>query len=80
MKIEFASREELFNKVYKVLTIRKKELLKENIEVTEEVLWTIFSKEVFIKMKDLMLSDIVDKILKTDKEEIRSYLIHNNFM
>ena len=38
MKIEIHSKEELYNKVYRVLTIRKKNLLKENFNVSEEML------------------------------------------
>lgn len=80
MKIEIHSKEELYNKVYRVLTIRKKSLLKEDIKVSEEGLWCFFSEEIFVKMKNLTLAEVVDKILKVDSEDIRKYLLNNNFM
>ena len=80
MKIEIHSKEELYNKVYRVLTIRKKNLLKENFNVSEEMLWYFFSEEIFVKMKNLTLAEVVDKILKIDLEDIRKYLVRNHFM
>ncbi|MCI8548343.1 MAG: hypothetical protein HFJ38_05590 [Bacilli bacterium] len=80
MKIEIHSKEELYNKVYRVLTIRKKNLLKENFNVSEEMLWYFFSEEIFVKMKNLTLAEVVDKILKIDSEDIRKYLVRNHFM
>ena len=73
MKIEIHSKEELYNKVYRVLTIRKKNLLKENFNVSEEMLWYFFSEEI-------NLAEVVDKILKIDSEDIRKYLVRNHFM
>ena len=60
---EFHSKEELYQRVYPVLRIKKEELEKQDIEITEEEIWKHLSK----KWKDsyqLTLYDIVDDIMK----------------
>ena len=63
MNIEFHSIEELKQRVTPALCIRKKELKKRGITVTEEEIWLYFAKNNWKKAYHLTLARVVDDIL-----------------
>lgn len=61
--MEFHSIEDLKQRVMPALRIRKRELKKQGIMVTEEQIWAYFAKNSWKKSYHLTLARIVDDIL-----------------
>lgn len=75
MDYEFSSKEELFNRVKPALHVKIKELNKLGcFSVKENDIWDYLIETKWSKSYNLMLSDIVDDILKLKNEEFILYL------
>ncbi len=66
MDIEFHDALELKQRVMPALRLRKKELKKQNIQLTEEEIWNYFVQHSFKNAYQLSLSKIVDEILNSE--------------
>ena len=66
MELEFRSIEELKKRLMPALRVRRKELKKQNIIVTEDELWNYFSKNFWKVATNLSLSMMVDDILNEE--------------
>lgn len=66
MDTEFRSIDELKNRVMPALKVRKRELKKQNIIMSEEEIWSYFAKNYWCKAYNLSLAQIVDNILNLD--------------
>lgn len=69
MEIKFNNIQELYERVFPALKLRKKELKSQNIEMGEIDIWNYFSTQ-WQNCSDLVLSKIVDDILN---KEIENY-------
>lgn len=65
MGLEFSNIQELKMRVMPALTIRKKELKKQNKNYTEEEIWNYFV-EIWKKSHNLTLADLVDDVLNKE--------------
>lgn len=63
MDLEFHSIEDLKQRVMPALRIRRRELKKQGIMVTEEDIWMYFAKSNWKKAYHLTLARVVDDIL-----------------
>lgn len=73
--MEFKTVEELKIRVMPALRVRRRELKRQNIQISEEELWDYFVENYFKKSYQLSLSKVVDIILNepitlTKKEEM----------
>lgn len=75
MDINFLSKEELFNRVKPALRVKVREL---NNEYNENDIWNYLIVNKWINSNNLMLCDIVNDIIKLDKDEIINYKSSNN--
>lgn len=75
--MEFKSIKELYERVYPALFIKKRELKKMGIIVTEDEIWTYLSINIYKSKKNLTLADIVDEILKLDSIKLQEHLLKN---
>lgn len=66
MDILFHDVEELKQRVMPALRLRKKELKKQNINLSEEEIWNYFVENSWKKAYQLSLSKIVDEILNSE--------------
>ena len=72
---EFSSKEELFRRVKPALNIKVDELHRFGYTYINQMdVWNYLIENIWIKSKDLMLSDIVNDILHTDNKKIDIYL------
>ena len=75
MDYEFSSKEELFQRVKPALNAKVGELHRFGYTYINQMdVWNYLIENIWIKSKDLMLSDIVSDILHTDNKKIDSYL------
>ena len=75
MDFEFSSKEELYQRVSPALRAKVMELKRLGYPYIKEVdIWNYLIETKWCKGHDLMLSDIVNDILKTNNEKIDSYL------
>lgn len=73
--MEFNSIEELYIRVYPALSAKKMELERLGFfDIKERDIWSYLSKNVFPKMKDLTLADIVSEILHVDNNILNQYI------
>ena len=63
MVMEFKTVEELKIRVMPALRVRKRELKKQNIQMSEDEIWNYFVENYFKKSYQLSLAKIVDDIL-----------------
>lgn len=70
---EFTSLEELYKRVEPALNSKVRELKKLGYSISKEDLWKCFVYNKWKYGNGLMLSDIVDDILKVNNEEVNSY-------
>lgn len=75
--MEFKSIKEIYERVYPALSIKKRELKKQRIIVTEDEIWTYLSINIYMNKKNLTLADIVNEILKLDSTKLQVYLSKN---
>ena len=74
MDLNFSSKEELYERVKPALRTKKSELDKLGFSyISLQDIWAYLTENKWINGKDLMLSDIVDDILKVNNEEVNSY-------
>ena len=75
MDIEFNNIKELYDRVYPALKSKVKELKKNKITYIKEVdVWNCLTHLKWKSTKGLVLSDIVDDILKIDNSIIEDYV------
>lgn len=75
MDIEFSSKEELYQRVKPALKAKAMELKRVGYSYIREIdIWNYLIEIRWSKSRDLMLSDIVNDILKTDNKKIDEYL------
>ncbi len=75
MDYEFSSKEELFQRVKPALNAKVGELHRFGYTYINQMdVWNYLIENIWIKSKDLMLSDIVNDILHTDNKKIDTYL------
>lgn len=75
MDYEFSSKEELFQRVKPALNAKVGELHRFGYTYINQMdVWNYLIENVWIKSKNLMLSDIVSDILHTDNKKIDAYL------
>lgn len=75
MDYEFSSKEELFQRVKPALNAKVGELHRFGYTYINQMdVWNYLIENIWIKSKDLMLSDIVNDILHTDNKKIDIYL------
>ncbi len=75
MDYEFSSKEELFQRVKPALNAKVGELHRFGYTYINQMdVWNYLIENIWIKSKDLMLSDIVSDILHTDNKKIDAYL------
>ena len=75
MDYEFSSKEELFQRVKPALNAKVGELHRFGYTYINQMdVWNYLIENIWIKSKDLMLSDIVNDILHTDNNKIDTYL------
>lgn len=75
MDIEFSSKEELYQRVKPALKAKTMELKRVGYSYIREIdIWNYLIEIKWSKSRDLMLSDIVNDILKTDNKKIDEYL------
>lgn len=75
MNLEFRSVEELYKRVYPALRTKQRELSRSGYTyITEEDIWNFLKQNKWSKSQDLTLSDMVDDILNTEKEEFDNFL------
>lgn len=75
MDIEFSSKEELYQRVKPALKAKAMELKRVGYSYIREIdIWNYLIEIKWSKSRDLMLSDIVNDILKTDNKKIDEYL------
>ena len=75
MDYEFSSKEELFKRVKPALNAKVGELHRFGYTYINQMdVWNYLIENIWIKSKDLMLSDIVNDILHTDNKKIDTYL------
>ncbi len=74
MDLNFSSKEELYERVKPALRTKKSELDKLGFSyISLQDIWAYLAETKWKNGKDLMLSDIVDDILKVNNEEVNSY-------
>lgn len=75
MDIGFSSKEELYQRVKPALKAKAMELKRVGYSYIREIdIWNYLIEIKWSKSRDLMLSDIVNDILKTDNKKIDEYL------
>ena len=75
MDYEFSSKEELLQRVKPALNAKVGELHRFGYTYINQMdVWNYLIENIWIKSKDLMLSDIVSDILHTDNKKIDAYL------
>ena len=75
MDYEFSSKEELLQRVKPALNAKVGELHRFGYTYINQMdVWNYLIENKWIKIKDLMLSDIVNDILHTDNKKIDTYL------
>lgn len=75
MDIEFSSKEELYQRVKPALKAKAMELKRVGYSYIREIdIWNYLIEIKWSKSRDLMLSDIVNDILKTDNKKIDEHL------
>ena len=75
MDYEFSSKEELLQRVKPALNAKVGELHRFGYTYINQMdVWNYLIENIWIKSKDLMLSDIVNDILHTDNKKIDTYL------
>ena len=75
MDFEFSSKEELFQRIKPALSAKVSELRRLGYSYINQMdIWNYLIENVWIKSKNLMLSDIVNDILHTDASKFDSYL------
>lgn len=75
MDIEFSSKEELYQRVKPALKAKAMELKRVGYSYIREIdIWNYLIEIKWSKSRDLMLSDIVNDILKIDNKKIDEYL------
>lgn len=72
--MEFKNIKELYERVYPALSIKKRDLKRNGIIITEGEIWTYLSINVYKNKENLTLADIVDEILKLDSIKLQAYL------
>ena len=73
MDLNFSSKEELYERVKPALRTKKSELDKLGFSyISLQDIWAYLAETKWKNGKDLMLSDIVDDILKVNNEEVNS--------
>ncbi len=71
---KFNTKEELYEKIWIALKIKKKELSYFNISITEYELWQFLIENFFKNAYKLTLSDIVNKILNVNYKLLEDYI------
>lgn len=66
MDIRFKSVEELKNRLMPALKVRKRELKRDNCNITEEELWNYLLNKYWKNASNLSLAKMVDDILNRD--------------
>lgn len=66
MDTDFHSVDELKKRVMPALRVRKRDLKKQNIIMTEDEIWSYFAKNYWCKAYNLSLAEVVDNILNLD--------------
>lgn len=75
MEIEFATVEELFQRVLPALRTKRRSLAKEKRkEIREEDIWNYLRKSKWSKSKQLTLAEMVDDILHLDETLLDAYI------
>lgn len=72
MKEEFHSLDDLYKRVYPALLARKNELKRSGYLIETKNIWDYLSQVKWKNSKNLMLSDIVNDIMKVEYDEIIS--------
>lgn len=79
MELEFKSEQELYERVLPALKSKKAELKRKGYKnITEENMWRFLATEIFAKMVDLTLADVVSYIIHIDEERLVQYINENN--
>ncbi|MGN1379832.1 MAG: post-transcriptional regulator [Bacilli bacterium] len=76
-EFKFKSLNELFNRLYPALNTKVNELKKENILVSEIMLWNYLKEYIWLDSTSLTLYDMVENIFSLDKEKLIKYLERN---
>lgn len=76
-EFKFKSLNELFNRLYPALNTKVNELKKENILVSEIMLWNFLKEYIWLDSTSLTLYDMVENIFSLDKEKLIKYLERN---
>lgn len=81
MELEFKSERELYERVLPALKSKKAELKRKGYKnITEENMWRFLATEIFTKMIDLTLADVVSYIMHIDEERLAQYIEENNLI
>lgn len=79
MELEFKTLEELYQRLYPALKIKKRELYRLGFPyIQEEDIWDYFRIYKWSKSHNLMLSEMVNDILNTDHQAFQSFLQEKN--
>lgn len=75
MDFEFSSKEELYRRIKPALKAKKANLNSEGYHYINEIdIWNYLVQDKWTKSNDLMLSDMVDDILRADNKLIDAFL------
>lgn len=75
MKEEFHSLNDLYQRIYPALIVRKKELKRLGFLIETNEIWNYLSQVKWKNANNLTLSDMVNDIMKVDYHEIISSLV-----
>lgn len=74
-EIVFENSMELFERIKPALNSKLKELAKEGIDtIKKEDIWNYLIKSKWKEANNLLLSDVVNDVLKLDVEDLKKYL------
>lgn len=79
MELEFQTLEELYQRLYPALKMKKRELYRLGFSyIQEEDIWNYFRIYKWSKSHNLMLSEMVNDILNTNNQSFQFFLQEKN--
>lgn len=79
MELEFQTLEELYQRIYPALKMKKRELYRLGFQhIQEEDIWNYFRIYKWSISHNLMLSEMVNDILNTNNQSFQSFLQEKN--
>ncbi len=71
---KFSSLNDLYNRLLPALNVKKQELKRAKLEVSEKEIWNYCLKNKWVKRTDLRIYELVDDILNIDALKLEIYL------